>query len=259
MLPLIPVRVQHTGETVVSTPVLNAGIARMTFAKPTTRSPFTIIELLAVIAVIAILMSLLMPSLARARFQARVTSCAVTMSEWGKGLFGYASDHDQSFPSHHISSSVGRNPWGIGTGFRTDMADQGIDTATFSCPLTPTTEAFAKTYESSHRMTMIGYVYMVPHDANNGPMVAAGIQSPKRLGRTGDLTRPMLADPFVASVSTPTIAAGGSHVWNGHTLGGGTTIYDLINSNRLFVDGHVKTVPAADISLRQTAHLRVSF
>lgn len=139
------------------------------------RRCFSIVELLAVIAVISILMALLMPSLARARFQAKVAGCAASMSEWGKGLFGYASEHDQNFPNHHITSSVGRNPWGIGRDFRADMKDQGLETSTFGCTVNPFPDALGRRYEASNRMTMIGYVYLVPHNANNGPMVVPDI------------------------------------------------------------------------------------
>jgi competence protein ComGC len=228
------------------------------------RAHFSIVELLAVIAVMAILMSMLMPSLARARFQAKVTGCATTMSEWGIGLFGYASDHDQKFPNHHISASVGRNPWGIGRDFRSDMVDQGVDTATFSCTVNPFPESLGTRYEASHRMTMIGYVYLVPHNANNGPMVVSSIQSPARIGSSGNSDRPMLADTFVANASTPTIAINSvtatySHRWNAHTMGRGSTRFDVINSNRLFHDGHVKTVSESEVALRQSLHLQVSF
>jgi len=62
------------------------------------RSGFTLIELLVVVAIIALLISILLPSLARARELAKRTTCAANMSGIGKGLHTYASDGNQGMP-----------------------------------------------------------------------------------------------------------------------------------------------------------------
>ncbi len=62
------------------------------------RFGFTLIELLVVIAIISILASMLMPVFARAREQARRTSCASNMKQLALALLQYAGDFDESLP-----------------------------------------------------------------------------------------------------------------------------------------------------------------
>jgi prepilin-type N-terminal cleavage/methylation domain-containing protein/prepilin-type processing-associated H-X9-DG protein len=64
------------------------------------RRAFTLVELLVVIGIIAVLMSLLLPSLARARRQAQISQCASNLRQLGVAVFAYLADHKQKYPQY---------------------------------------------------------------------------------------------------------------------------------------------------------------
>jgi prepilin-type N-terminal cleavage/methylation domain-containing protein/prepilin-type processing-associated H-X9-DG protein len=59
---------------------------------------FTLIELLVVIAIIAILAAILFPVFARARENARRTSCLSNLKQMGLGVMMYTQDYDELYP-----------------------------------------------------------------------------------------------------------------------------------------------------------------
>lgn len=59
---------------------------------------FTLIELLLVMAVLAILASMLMPALSRARERSRAVQCVSNLRQWGFAAHLYADDNDDFLP-----------------------------------------------------------------------------------------------------------------------------------------------------------------
>src|SRR6187551_568249 len=64
----------------------------------TGRRGFTLIELLVVIAIIAILAAILFPVFARARENARRSSCMSNLKQIGIGFMMYSQDYDEKYP-----------------------------------------------------------------------------------------------------------------------------------------------------------------
>ncbi len=75
-------------------------------------SGFTLIELLVVIAIISLLVSILVPSLQKAKALAVQTACAVKMRGMGMAIHMYASENNDTFPPYAYYETVGRLYWG---------------------------------------------------------------------------------------------------------------------------------------------------
>lgn len=82
-------------------------------AWPQKNRGFTLIELLVVVAIIASLVALLLPSLSKARNQARGTACAAQLHNLGQGMIMYAHDNsDRMIPGR--MPKVDSDNWRVG-------------------------------------------------------------------------------------------------------------------------------------------------
>jgi prepilin-type N-terminal cleavage/methylation domain-containing protein len=77
-----------------------------TFTKKRLTSGFTLIELLVVIAIIAILAAILFPVFARARENAKRSSCQSNLKQVGLGFAQYSQDYDEKFPAAAENGAV---------------------------------------------------------------------------------------------------------------------------------------------------------
>jgi len=73
----------------------------------TTRSAFTLLELLLVVAVIAILAALLLPTLAKAKAKAKRTQCLNNLKQVGLAFHSFVHDHADRFPMQVSTNSGG--------------------------------------------------------------------------------------------------------------------------------------------------------
>ena len=100
---------------------------------------FTLMELLIVVAIIAILLSLLLPSLGKARYKARIAVCASNMSQSGKAVFLYGSDSNERLPQIEFSSFMPWNTYSLREGSKYQNAGKFLeleymDASTSFCP-----------------------------------------------------------------------------------------------------------------------------
>jgi len=96
---------------------------------------FTLIELLVVVSIIALLVSILMPALRKARFQARCVVCLSNQRQIGLAMIIYASDNDDRLPYHNawnppIVQQLGRG----GNDLRPLLEPYAVNPEVFYCP-----------------------------------------------------------------------------------------------------------------------------
>jgi prepilin-type N-terminal cleavage/methylation domain-containing protein/prepilin-type processing-associated H-X9-DG protein len=95
------------------------------------RRGFTLIELLVVIAIIALLAAILFPVFARARENARKSSCANNMKQIGLGFLQYAQDYDETF---FVCAPTQPTCVGQGYGWAGAMMPYVKSTQLYRCP-----------------------------------------------------------------------------------------------------------------------------
>ena len=72
---------------------------------------FTLIELLVVIAIIAILAAILFPVFARARENARKSTCQSNLKQIMMGVLQYAQDYDERLPTYRWNNAAVPSVW----------------------------------------------------------------------------------------------------------------------------------------------------
>jgi len=101
------------------------------------RAGFTLLELLVVVAIIALLLAILLPAISQAREEAAGAMCAGHLREIGRGVYYYSQDHNGLLPpSRHWTLAV-----------RHYLLDKGAQADEFYvCPSAeaPLTEILAK-------------------------------------------------------------------------------------------------------------------
>jgi len=91
------------------------------------KNGFTLIELLVVVAIIAVLISILLPSLNKARYSAKQAVCASQLRQIGVTTVEYANDYRDMFPQKcitELTTSGAINPGSLGSLYPYDDASK---------------------------------------------------------------------------------------------------------------------------------------
>jgi len=153
---------------------------------------FTLIEVLVVIAIIAVLVSLLFPVLARAKEKAKQVNCLSNARQLALGVMMYLEDHDDTFPPSVDYSLPTNDPKRV---WPTKVRPYVGSTDVFSCPSVPE-RAYPSNW-AARGLGSIGYTTGTAHDPT-------GVEGFTTLTRASMMDSPTMSPLFGDSANGPT-------------------------------------------------------
>ncbi len=240
-----------------------------------TKKAFTLIELLVVIAIIAILAAILFPVFARARENARRSSCQSNLKQIGLSIFQYLQDYDESYPLAVTGASYGfptTPPFPVPVGWGDAVQPYIKSDQIYQCPSesqgpspypyqTGYTDYFynaglswsggANSYNNAVKQSKLEFASLT---IMNGDLSSGGNATTRTTGRasSGNMGAGGTTAPGINAATPLTVGAG-------NAIGGGGQRH-LEGINLSFADGHVKWYPCEGIdTCGKIYQMRTSF
>ncbi|HEY4329058.1 MAG TPA: prepilin-type N-terminal cleavage/methylation domain-containing protein [Phycisphaerae bacterium] len=209
-----------------------------------TRGGFTLIELLVVVAIIALLIAILLPSLGRARKQAKNVTCLANLKSDGTALYNYATQNNGKLPADGLME--GQLFWDMEANL-TDfvMGDNGIVRKTYYCPLNlqqnvPNLWNLSGAVGAAATHRALGYFYILQRNnlSINGlklPKFAKSKVTSSAMAEDGELITDIVISDAAGQVfdSLPFSGGGGVNLGTSHMADTKPS-----GGNILFLDGH---------------------
>jgi prepilin-type N-terminal cleavage/methylation domain-containing protein/prepilin-type processing-associated H-X9-DG protein len=214
-------------------------VSRHTNRRPRPPSAFTLVELLVVVGIIAILMALLIPALARARKQAQQVACLSNLRQLGAAFIAYTQDHRGSVPAPANGIREQAEDWVYWQPGRDETAgrifnyldkDLRVLTCPSGVPDRPGQPPYPYSYSVNHHFT---------GDASYGVFGQAWSTSPCRLAEVVDSSRKvMVIEEDVVGITDGMWCAGSidsNLLW--------TVLVSVVHDKGAEYDGGWKRVP----------------
>ena len=209
------------------------------------KNRFTLIELMVVISIFGILITLLAPSLRKARYMSKNVICLSDQSQFAKVLMMQAEGNDDKL---HSASNAGTSPHDTDKSFVEDMEQMGMSARNFMCVYRKdeyANEDWLKGIFNINR-GRLGFAYWVLRDnlVNPDPELWS---SPIISQNTSDLS--LLSDTMYIRDGETLFEEGWGTVHHG---------YNTQNQgmNKTFIDGHGEIIKHKVFSNIYTTHVK---